>query len=137
MPRARLRNIWSYLPALGALLLGFGALDGGARAERPGLQPPATPSSQSALRPEEILVRIDGEKVYTAQDAGSFEELRLGDTPEAAHLRELLREEGADRRSVSIPVGAMIVASGGGSGKGDKPSRQNSRETGTGTGSGK
>jgi hypothetical protein len=136
MPRARLRNIWSYRPALGALLLGFGALIGGARAERPGLQPPATPepSSQSALRPEEILVRIDGESIYISQDAGSFEELRLGDTPEAAHLRELLRNEGADRRSVSIPVGSMIVASGGGSGKGDKPSRQNSRETGTGSG---
>lgn len=124
MSRAKLRNIWSHLPAWGALLLGFGTLIGGARAERPALGPSGTtpePSRRLASSANEVVVRIEGEKVYISQDSRRFEELRLGDTPEAAHLRKLLRDEGADRRSVSVPVGSMIVASGGGSGKGEKP----------------
>ena len=41
MSRARLKNIWSQLPALGALMLSFGALIGGnARAAQPQFQPP-------------------------------------------------------------------------------------------------
>ena len=56
----------------------------------------------------------------------------LGDTPEAAHLKKLLRDEGADGGSVSIPVGSMIVASGGGGTKGEKPksSRAKTNENG-------
>jgi hypothetical protein len=122
MSHAKLRKIRSYLPAWGALLLGFGALIGGARADRAGSG--------------EIMVRIDGENIYISQDGSTFEQLRLGDTPETAHLKQLLRDEGADRRSVSVPVGSMIVASGGGSGRGDKPRQQSSRATGD-TGNGK
>ncbi|RZN23281.1 hypothetical protein [Bradyrhizobium sp. Leo121] len=76
---------------------------------------------------------IDSEKIFISQDGRTFEELHLGDTPEAAHLKKLLRDE-ADGRSVSVPVGSMIVASGGGSGKGAKP--KNSRATSS-TGNGK
>jgi hypothetical protein len=43
-----------------------------------------------------------------------FEELHLGDTPEAAHLRKLLRDAGGTGKSVSVPTGSMIVAGGGG-----------------------
>jgi hypothetical protein len=131
MSRAKLRKIWSHLPAWGALLLGFGALIGGARADRPELPSGTTPepSSRSSSRSNEVAVRIDGENIYISQDGSTFEELYLGDTPEAAHLRKLLRDEGADGRSVSIPVGSMIVASGGGSGKGQKPKQQSSRAT--------
>ncbi|WP_024508950.1 hypothetical protein [Bradyrhizobium sp. ARR65] len=131
MPRAKLKNVWSHLPAWGALLLGFGTLIGDARADRPALGPSGTtpePSSRSASRADEVLVRIDGEKIYISQDGDRFEELRLGDNPEAAYLKTLLRHEGADGRSVSVPVGSMIVASGGGSGKGEKP--KHSRATG-------
>jgi hypothetical protein len=136
MLRAKLRNIWSHLPAWGALLLGLGALIGDARADRPELRPAgATPEpSQSASRSGEVAVRIDGEKIYISQDGSTFEELRLGDTPEAAHLKQLLRDAGPDGRSVSVPVGSMIVASGGGSGKGEKP--RHSRAAGK-TGNGK
>ena len=58
------------------------------------------------------------------------EELHLGDTPEAAHLKKLLRDEGADGGSVSIPVGSMIVASGGGGTKGEKPKSSRAKTNG-------
>jgi hypothetical protein len=136
MSHAKLRNIWSHLPAWAALLLTSGAPIGDARADRPELRSSGTApeASQSALRWGEVAVRIDGETIYTSQDGTTFEELRLGDTAEAAHLKKLLREKGADDRSVSVPVGSMIVASGGGSGKGEKP--KSSRITGN-SGSGK
>jgi hypothetical protein len=131
MSRAKLRKIWSHLPAWGALLLGLGTLIGEARADRPELRPSGVapePSSRSVSRAAEVAVRIDGEKIYISQDGNTFEELHLGDTPEVAHLKKLLRDEGADSASVSIPVGSMIVASGGGGTKGAKP--KNSRANG-------
>jgi hypothetical protein len=124
MSRAKLRKIWSGLPAWGALLLGLGTLIGDARADRPELRPsgtPPEPSSQVASRAAEVAIRVDGEKIYISQDGNAFEELHLGDTPEAAYLKKLLRDEGADGASMSIPVGSMIVASGGGGTKGQKP----------------
>jgi len=68
--------------------------------------------------PHEVVVKIDGEKLFISQDGSHFEELRLGDTREALHLRKLLRDEVSDGQSVTLPVGSMIVASGGASGKG-------------------
>jgi len=113
MSRAKPRNIWSHLPAWGALLLSGGALISGARADvKP--QPP----SRSDFEAHEVVVKIDGENIFISQDGSNFEELRLGDTREALHLRKLLRDEVSDGRSVTIPVGSMIVASGGASGKG-------------------
>jgi hypothetical protein len=125
MSRASLKKIWSQLPAWGALMLGFGALVAGdARADRSQLQPPEAtpePSRPSALKLDEVAIRIEGETIYISQRGSAFEELRLGDTPDAAHLRKLLRDAGAMGQPVSVPVGSMIVASGGGSGKGEKP----------------
>jgi hypothetical protein len=113
MSRAKLRNIWSHLPAWGAVLLSGGALISGARADtKP--QPP----SRSDFGAHEVAVKVDGENILISQDGSNFEELRLGDTPEALHLRKLLRDEGFDGLAVTIPVGSMIVASGGASGKG-------------------
>jgi hypothetical protein len=119
MSRANLKNILSQLPAWGAIILGFGALFGGeAQADSSQLQPPdATPehSARSALRLDDVAMRIEGEDIYISQGGSAFEELRLGDTPEAAHLRKLLRDAGAVGQPVSVPVGSTIVASGGGS----------------------
>jgi hypothetical protein len=132
MSPTRLKNFLSQLPALGALMLGFGVLAGEARADRSQLQPlEATPdpSERSASNSNEAAIRLDGEKVYISQNGSAFEELRLGDTPEAMHLKRLLRDAGAEGQSVSVPVGAMIVASGGGSGKGQKPKPETSTET--------
>jgi hypothetical protein len=113
MSRAKLRNIWLQLPAWGALLLSGGALISGARADvKP--QPP----NRSDLQAHEVVVKMDGENIFISQDGRNFEALRLGDTPEAVHLRKLLRDEVSEGQSVTLPVGSMIVASGGASGKG-------------------
>jgi hypothetical protein len=69
-------------------------------------------------------VKIDGDKILISQDGRNCEELRLGDTREALHLRMLLRDEVSDGRSITVPVGSMIVASGGASGRGWKSGQQ-------------
>ena len=130
MSRPSLKNIWLQLPAFGALMLGA-LLAGGARADRSQLQPPeaAPEPSRLASRLDQVAIRIDGENIYISQRGSAFEELRLGDTPDAAHLRKLLRDAGAVGQSISVPIGSMIVASGGGSGTGAKPKQQSSKET--------
>jgi hypothetical protein len=120
MSRASLKNVWSRIPAWGALMLGFGVLIGGnANADQP-KPPELTPdlSGQSPSRSDEVALRLDGENIYFSQGGGAFEELRLGDTLEAVHLRKLLRDAGGMRQSVSVPTGSTIVASGGGSASG-------------------
>jgi hypothetical protein len=128
MSHSSLKKIWSQLLAWLALMLSFGALlAGGARADRSQLQPPEAtpePSTRLASKSDQVAIRIDGENIYISQRGGAFEELRLGDTPDAAHLKKLLRDAGAGGQSVSVPIGSMIVASGGGSGKGEKPKQK-------------
>jgi hypothetical protein len=128
MSRASLKNVWSRMPAWGALMLGFGVLIGGnARADQP-KPPELTPdlSGQSPSRSDEVALRLDGENIYFSQGGGAFEELRLGDTLEAVHLRKLLRDAGGMGQSISVPIGSTIVASGGGgaSGWGWKPKQR-------------
>jgi hypothetical protein len=120
MSRASLKNVWSRMPAWGALMLGFGLLIGGnARANQP-KPPELTPdlSGQSTLRSDQVAIRLDGEDIFVSQRGGVFEELRLGDTPEAALLRKLLRDAGGMETSVSVPTGSVIVAGGGGGASG-------------------
>ena len=115
MSLAMLKNVWSRIPAWGALMLGLGVLIGGnARADQP-KSPELTPDlSGQSSRSDEVALRLDGEKIFVSQRGGAFEELRLGDTPEAARLRKLLRDAGGTGTSVSVPTGSMIVAGGGG-----------------------
>jgi hypothetical protein len=79
----------------------------------------------------DAAIRVDGDTIYVSQNGGAFEELRLGNTPEAAYLRKLLQKAGASSGSVTVPVGSMIVASGGGSGKGSKPRQQTQGQSAT------
>jgi hypothetical protein len=125
MSSTRVKNLWSKLPLRGALALGLGAFFAS------GAQSPtqAGPSSNDAA------IRIDGDAISISQNGGAFEELRLGNTPEAAYLRKLLQEAGAGAHSVTVPVGSMIVASGGGSGKGSKPKQQTEEQSATEKGS--
>jgi hypothetical protein len=132
MSLVRLKSILSQLPAVGTFVLGLGALlAGDARADASQLLPTKAarePSGRLVFSSDEVAIRIEGEKIYISQYGRGFEELHLGDVPEAANLRRLLRDAGAVGRSVSIPIGSMIVASGGGSGKGDKPKQESSSE---------
>lgn len=119
MSRANLRNMWSRLPVWGALLLSGGMLIGGVRAEAK----PQAPGP-SDFEAGQVLVKMDGENILISQDGRNFEELRLGETHEASHLRELLRSQASEGRTIAVPVGSMIVASGGASGSGSKPGHQ-------------
>jgi hypothetical protein len=110
------------LPKWGAFALSFGALfaaDG--RAEKSEYQRLGTNSVPRSVGLQAVAMRIEGGKIYISQRGGDFEELPLGDTQQAAHLRELLREAGAAEYPVSVPVGSMIVANGGAAGDGKKP----------------
>jgi hypothetical protein len=133
MSRVNLKNVWSRMPAWGALMLGLGVLIGGnARADQP-KAPELTPdlSGQLPSRSDEIALRLDGENIYFSQGGGDFEELRLGDTLDAAHLRKLLRDAGGMGRSVSVPIGSTIVAGGGGGASGwGRKSKQKGSESG-------
>jgi hypothetical protein len=133
MSRASLKNVWSRMPAWGALMLGFGVLIGGnARADHP-KPPELTPdlSGQSPSRADEVALRLDGENIYFSQGGAAFEELRLGDTLEAARLRKLLRDAGGMGQSVSVPIGSTIVAGGGGGASGwGRKSKQKASENG-------
>jgi hypothetical protein len=133
MSRVSLKNVWSRMPAWGALMLGFGVLIGGnARADHP-KRPELTPdlSGQSLSRADEVALRLDGETIYFSQGGGAFEELRLGDTLEAVRLRKLLRDAGGMGQSVSVPIGSTIVAGGGGGAYGwGRKSKQKASESG-------
>src|SRR5882757_3661381 len=99
MSPARLKSFWSHLPALSALMLGFGAFAGDARADRTELQPPeATPdsSAHATSNSNAAMLRPDGENVLMSQGGRAVEPWRLGDTPEAVHLKKLLRDPGAE-----------------------------------------
>lgn len=90
----------------GALALGLGALVAG---EARAAQPPAS----------EVVLRTEGDRIYISERGDAFRELLLGDTPETAVLRRLLQQAGAER--VTVPVGSIVVANGGGNASGMKP----------------
>jgi hypothetical protein len=111
-----------------ALILGFGALFAGdARADRPDVQSfgtAARPANELGARFDEVLIRTEGEKIYFSQGGSAFEELPLGDTPEAIALRELLRQADAGDAGTAASVGSFIVANGGPSIHGAKPKKR-------------
>ena len=114
----------SRLPKWKALMLGFGALfaaDAQAKSDLPSAGTNLETSKQSGSNVDEVAIRTEGEKVYISQSGGTFEELWLGNTPEAEYLRGLLRDAGAARSPIPVPIGSIIVANGGGGVDGKKP----------------
>jgi hypothetical protein len=139
MSLPNLRKSLRRLPKLGALALGFGGLFAAdAPAERSEFQPIGTsagPSGQRDQALDAVVMRLNGERIYLSQRGGAFEELSLGDTQQATYLRQLLRDAGAAEHPVSVPIGSMVVANGGGAGDGKKPVADETKpkepETGT------
>src|SRR3954469_23595078 len=102
------------VPLSGAIALGFRALVAGeARADRHPFVGSTEPTSS------EVVLRTEGDRIYLSERGGIFRELLLGNTPEAAELRRLLKQAGDER--VTVPVGSFIVANGGASAPGVKP----------------
>ena len=141
MSRPNLRKSLRRLPKLGALALGFGGLFAAeAPADKSEFLPIGTsagPSRQRNLALDAVVMRLNGERIYISQRGSAFEELSLRDTQQATHLRQLLREAGAAEHPVSVPIGSMVVANGGGAGDGKKPAADETKpkEPDTGTAS--
>jgi len=108
---------WSRLVTSLALMLGFGSLlTTDAQAAKSDVQ---TPPQKHADSSEHVLLRMQADRIYISERGGAFQELLLGDTPEADYLRSLLRGTRGD--VVSVPTGSIIVANGGGAADGAKP----------------
>ena len=123
MPQAILRKSWLRLSRWCVLMLGA-VFASSAWGERPEMKTPGTAAAPSAQRDPllgEVLVRAEGTKIYISQGGSPFEELSLEETSDASVLRNLLSDAGAAKTPISIPVGSIIVASGGGGADGAKP----------------
>jgi hypothetical protein len=113
------------VPSRLALLLGLGAISAsGVQAATPesdaGSKPKAVPQ-QSGKTFGELEVWIEGDRIYVSEAGKAAEELRVGNTAEAAHLKQLLERNGANAASPSVVPDRMIFVGSGGSGIGWVP----------------
>lgn len=106
------------LPSRVALLLGMGALSAATARADTGPQVPGNstdPLSRTERHPPAALsLWSDGERLYFAEHNCSGQELRLQDTAEARHLRQLLQEHAGAANGIRLD--RMILAGGGGMG---------------------
>lgn len=91
--RSSLRK-WAQVAGLGAVL-------------------PVVAQAHAAAPAGGAVIRLDGGRVYLAEAGGAFQELRLGDTPEARALRAMIEQEGG---AAGIRLGPTILAGSGGCG---------------------
>lgn len=107
-----------------SLLAGLGALAGGgldANANT-GNAPVHEPRVQDSHRAEKsVRLRFENGRIFLSEHGGSFQEILLDDTPEAAHLRQLLIGVLPLGGDLAVPVGPSIVAEGGASGNWSRP----------------
>jgi hypothetical protein len=110
---------WLRLPSRIAVLLGMGALSATsaqpARAEPELGKGPMRVPQQSAKSFGEVLIWSEGERIYLCESGNEPRELRLGDTPQAQHLKELLAREGAVAEAPRVLQHRLILVGGGGS----------------------
>jgi hypothetical protein len=108
---------WMRLPSRVALLLGLGALSASAAqantAEVNGDGPLRVPQT-SAKSFGELLIWNDGGRIYISEAGKEARELRLADTTEARHLKQLLERDGAVSDAPRVlPHRLILVGSGG------------------------
>jgi hypothetical protein len=109
---------WSRLARSLALMLGFGGLlTTDAQAAKSHVE--VLPQKHAGSGSDDVLVRMETDRIYVSERGGAFQELILGDTTEAEYLRTLLKGTGGD--IVTVPTGSIIVANGGGAADGAKP----------------
>jgi hypothetical protein len=110
---------WLRLPSRIAVLLGMGALS--ATGAQPAMAEPELGKGpmrvpqQSAKSFGEVLIWSEGGRIYFSESGNEAQELRIGDTPQARHLRELLVREGAVAESPRVLQHRLILVGGGGS----------------------
>ena len=109
---------WLRLPSRVALLLGLGALSAaGAKADTPdlGKEPMRVPQHSAKIFGELMIWNDDG-RIFVSESGREAQELRLGDTAEARHLRQLLERDGAAANSPRMLLDRIILVGGGGDG---------------------
>lgn len=102
------------LPSGIALLLGLGALSGGAARGDVPRDPQA-----GAAGPGDLVVRNGADGIAISEGGRGFELLRLSDTPEARALKQMLEGIALDRavsHDLGVRISPTILAGGGGSG---------------------
>jgi hypothetical protein len=112
---------WLRLPSRVALLLGLGAFSvAGAKADtgtgiNPGRDDARVP--QHSAKPfGDLLIWQEEGRIYVSEAGKPAEELRLGDTAEAAALKELLGQKGATAATPHALRDRIILVGAGGSG---------------------
>jgi hypothetical protein len=111
---------WLSLPSRIALLLGLGALSAtGAEAAvaeadlGDGLM---RVPQQSAKSFGELRIWSEAGRIYLSEGGKDAQELNLGDTPEARHLRQMLDRDGAAVDAPRVLQDRIILVGGGGDG---------------------
>lgn len=123
MSRANMKRSLLWLSKWLAFILGCGALFAGeTQANKPQIQPfgAMDPSNLLDLNSDEVLIRVDGEKIYISQGGSFFKELSLVDAPMAIYFKKLLGDAATMDGEISVPVGPIIVANGGSGANGAK-----------------
>lgn len=123
MRRTNLKESLFRLSKWVAFILGCGALVAGeAQANTSQIQPVGTvgPSNLRGLNSGQVLLRLEGEKIFISQDGSKFNELSLADAPATNYLKELLRDASTAGGEITVPLGPIIVANGGSGTNGDK-----------------
>jgi hypothetical protein len=131
MSRANIKQNLFWLSKWLAFILGCGALFAGeARADKSQIQPVGAmgPSNLLGLNSDEVLIRVDGEKIYISQGGSLFKELSLDDAPMATYFKELLRDAATTNGEIAVPVGPIIVANGGSAANGAKSKKANKKK---------
>jgi len=122
------------LPKWGALAAGLGAFAGGGAqanvAAPDSLGRRGDPGLSRGTADGEVRIRIDDQKIYLSERGGEFEELVLGDTPEAEGLRRLVRELLPTGDVLAVPVGPSVVAEGGAHGPWSQPKPESNGKKG-------
>jgi hypothetical protein len=120
MPVSWSLSRWMRLPSRVALLLGLGALSASAvqanTAEANVGNEPLRVPQQSAKSFGELRIWSDGGRLYLVEPGKEAEELHLGDTAEARHLRQLLEHDGAAADAPRVLPHRLILVGGGGDG---------------------
>jgi hypothetical protein len=107
---------WLRLPSRIALLLGLGALSVGAVKADTGAEGGVRVPQQSAKSFGDMSIWSEEGRIFVAEIGTAPEELRLGDTPEAALLRQMLAREGATAANPRVLRDKVILVGGGGDG---------------------
>lgn len=92
-------------------MLGLGAASAVGAQAAPAQGADANASGKVA---EQVMLRLDGDRIYLSEDGKTFQPISLGNTAEADLLRQLLAREGAGNAAIELKP--ILLAGAGGCG---------------------